>query len=214
MGTGSRAPPPPGCVSPHLTGPPTPPLLVCTSPAVRPFSSPSFLYENKHHFWLVTPAAACSACRGGHPFFFWGGVRMGLWGAAGHLLLAEDTGCTAGMSPAPSWSPPHPRVLGKGRWETAPAGCRAPNRLSIFINMQMSGGDGSPPPAAVNYLMWRRWRCAPLAAHAGLRLRHPPGAAPPKPPTPGAPCALGTPGDPSHPQGTLAPPGPPQTILF
>lgn len=79
-------PPPPQVV---VTLPGPPPLPGCFALAQLCVSRPPpaplyFQYENKRHFWLVTPAAACSACKGGvSPRF--GGVFAWRWGLVGRI---------------------------------------------------------------------------------------------------------------------------------
>lgn len=103
-----------------------------------------FQYENKH-FWLVTllcvPGGVCLHGGGG-------GWRDG-------SSPSEDPGLHGEAEPGTFPKPAAPMGDGEGRGRR-PSWVPALNHLSIFINMQMSSGDGSPLPAGVNYLTRRR----------------------------------------------------------
>lgn len=67
--------------------------------------------------------------------------------------LVNIQGCMEGPGTFPEPAAPMGAGDGRGR---RPSWVLALNHLSIFINMQMSSSDGSPLPAGVNYLTWRR----------------------------------------------------------
>lgn len=122
MGTGSHVPPRlptlPGCFALAQLCVPCPPLY--------------FQYGNKCHFWLVPPAAACSACQGGAAPS--GEVVAGSGGT--HPAPVTMWGCVEGPSPAPSPSSLHPWVMGRGETALTGAGTESLINLHKYADEQ------------------------------------------------------------------------------